>query len=191
MKVLFATHNEAKKKMYNEKLKKCNLEIVGLDDLNIDVDVEETGNNSKENAIMKAREYYKIAKIPTIAIDDGLELDNVPENLQPGTHVRRIEGEKRATDEEVIEHYTSMVKKYGENGILRGRFNKCMAIALNEEDIRCMMFPTERIFHSNVIKDYDKGYPLGAISEKASECISLEKENDENLLNFIMESLSL
>lgn len=62
MKVLFATHNEAKKKMYNEKLKKCNLEIVGLDDLNIDVDVEETGNNSKENAIMKAREYYKIAK---------------------------------------------------------------------------------------------------------------------------------
>lgn len=190
MKVLFATHNEAKKKMYNEKFKNCDLEIISLEDLSIDFDVLEDGNSSKENAITKAKEYYQIAKIPTIAIDDGLELDNIPENIQPGTHVRRINGEERATDEEVIEYYTSLVNKYGNNGKLNGRFNKCIAIALNEEDVRFMVFPSERVFYDKIIKEYTNGYPLGAISKRPEYALNQEKENEENIEKFIKTSFT-
>ena len=42
-------------------------------------------------------------------MDDALYLENVPEEKQPGLYVRRVEG-KELDDEEMIEHYTKLVK---------------------------------------------------------------------------------
>ena len=106
MKVLFATTNPAKIKAYATRLEERGYEIVTLKDLEITTDVEETGKSPVENAIIKAKAYHEISKLPTIALDDALFLENVPENLQPKTNVRRVNG-KRLNDEEMIEHYTS------------------------------------------------------------------------------------
>ena len=46
-------------------------------------------------------------------MDNCLFIEELPEEKQPGTHVRRING-KELTDEEMIEHYTKISKKeYG------------------------------------------------------------------------------
>ena len=42
-------------------------------------------------------------------MDDSLYLENVPEDEQPGLFVRRVDG-KVLEDDEMIEHYISLVK---------------------------------------------------------------------------------
>ena len=43
MKVLFATHNEAKVNRFKENLKLFNIELESLKDYKIDIEIEETG----------------------------------------------------------------------------------------------------------------------------------------------------
>lgn len=123
MKFLLATTNKAKIRYYGTKLKERGIEIATLEDLNIDCDIDEKGKNPIDNAIIKASAYSKLSGMPTIALDEGLFLEGVPDNIQPGTHVRRVNG-KRLNDVEMIEYYIDLVNKYGDNGSLKGYFLK-------------------------------------------------------------------
>ena len=109
MKVLFATTNLAKVRKYKEKLKENGIELITINDLDFKLDVDENGKNALENAYIKAKAYYDIAKIPTIGMDDCLFIEGLPEEKQPGTHVRRING-KELADDEMIEYYTNLIK---------------------------------------------------------------------------------
>ena len=112
MKVLFATTNPAKVGKYKEALSKKGIELITLKDLDINLHVEESGKNCMENALIKAKAYYEATGIVSIGMDNSLFIEELPEEKQPGTHVRRVNG-KELTDEEMIEYYTSLVKKYG------------------------------------------------------------------------------
>lgn len=94
MKVLFATTNPAKIKKYAEKLKEKNIEILTIKDLGINLKPEETGKNAIENAYIKAKAYYDETKITTIGMDNNLYIEELPEEKQPGTHVRRVNGKE-------------------------------------------------------------------------------------------------
>ena len=184
MKYLFATTNKAKIRRYAKELIKNGIEIVTLDDLNINIDVNETGNNSVENAIIKATEYNKISDMVTIAMDDELFLYNVPDEIQPGTHVRRVKG-KRLNDQEMIEHYISLVNKYGVNGELLGYFRKGVAV-VNKNDIYTYEHKSDRKFTNKKSEVIDKGYPLASIQlvEPFGKFKSeLTKEEEEKVLN--------
>lgn len=109
--ILFATSNETKTKRFSKGLLEKGIEVLTLKDLGIQLQVEENGKNAIENALIKARETYKIAQMPVIGMDDSLYLENVPDDIQPGLFVRRVNG-KTLTDEEMLEYYTSLVKKY-------------------------------------------------------------------------------
>ena len=161
MKYLLATTNKAKIRRYEAMLQKEGIEIETLETLKINKEVEETGKSPVENAVIKATEYSKISKMPTIAIDDGLYLENVPEENQPGTHVRRVNG-KRLNDKEMIEHYISLVNKYGKNGELLGYFKKGVAI-VNENQIYQYECKTDRKFTNHQSNKIDEGYPLASI----------------------------
>lgn len=161
MKFLFATTNKAKIRYYGTKLKEHNLDIVFPDDLNINCNVEETGNNPIENAAIKATAYYKASGLPTIALDDGLFLEYVPEHLQPGTHVRRVGGRK-LSDSEMIEYYISLVNQYGKNGRLTGYFLKGVAVAY-QDDVYTFDCKASRCFMNRQSKVLDEGYPLASI----------------------------
>lgn len=99
MKVLFATTNPAKVKKYAEELAKKNVELLTIKDLNLNLHIEENGNNAIENACIKAKAYYERTGITTIGMDNNLFIEELPEEKQPGTHVRRING-KELNDEE-------------------------------------------------------------------------------------------
>ena len=199
MKYLFATTNKAKIRRYGTRLIENGIEILTLDDLNIDVDINENGNNPIENAIIKATAYNKMSNMVTIAMDDGLFLYNVPDEVQPGTHVRRVNG-KRLDDKEMIEHYISLVNKYGTNGELLGYFTKGVAI-VNGDDIYKFEHKSDRKFTNKQSKIIDEGYPLASIqivqpfgkfkSELTKEEESLVMNIEQkNILSFILDTIN-
>ena len=104
MKVLFATTNLAKIRKYKKELEEKGIELITINDLDFKLDIEESGKNAIENAYIKAKTYYDVTKMPTIGMDNCLFIEELPEEKQPGTHVRRIDG-KELNDEEMIEYY--------------------------------------------------------------------------------------
>lgn len=183
MQFLLATTNDAKIKYYGTRLKEKGVEFVTLKDLNIDIEVDETGNNPVENAVIKAQAYYNICHIPTIAIDDGLFFEGVKDEIQPGTHVRRVNG-KRLNDDEMIKYYIDLVNKYGSDGKLNGYFLKGVAV-VDEEHTYTFDFKSNRYFINQQSEFLDKGYPLDSIQVIPSlnkfKCELTREEEEETL----------
>ena len=200
MEILFATHNKAKLKLYKYDLEKLGYTVTCLDDLGISDDIEETGNSATENAIAKATGYSKISNCITISVDDSLQLDGVPDAIQPGTHVRRINKEYSASDMELLEYYTDIVNKYGKDGSLTGRWNKCLAIAYPNGDVKYINYSSEKIFVNKIYEKINEGYPLDSISITPKynkytaelsdeEKFNIKQEQSQELIDFLKNNL--
>ncbi len=161
MAYLLATTNKAKIRYYGSRLKERGIEIVTLNEIGIACEVDETGRDPVENAVIKAEAYNKRSGMPTIALDDGLFLDGVPDGIQPGTHVRRANG-KRLNDAEMIDYYVELVNRYGENGRLKGYFLKGVAI-VSQGHTYTFSHKADRCFTSQQSEVIDEGYPLASI----------------------------
>ena len=89
--MIFATNNENKlkelKKIFN------NENIKSLKEANINTLIEETGKTFYQNALIKAKVVYNIAKEPVIADDSGLVFDSL--KTYPGIYTNRIESEAK------------------------------------------------------------------------------------------------
>jgi len=66
--MLFGTGNISKFERVKAIVSDLSIEVVGLSDLNIDIEVEENGNDVHEIALKKAMTYYNEIKIPTFSI---------------------------------------------------------------------------------------------------------------------------
>lgn len=116
MKLLYATGNNSKIYNMKRRLEGYPIEIVTPKELNVKVDVVEDGKNAIENALKKAQAYYEETKIPTIAGDSGLYIENIPLEKQPGLFVRRVNG-KELSDDEMIEYYANLLNTIGGKSI--------------------------------------------------------------------------
>ena len=113
MKILYGTTNQAKLDSMRRIATSLGIEIIGLKELDKPLPhVEETGNNPLENAMIKAKAYYEAFSIPVFSCDSGLYFDELPAELQPGTHIRRVHG-KELTDEEMQNYYGTLAKNHG------------------------------------------------------------------------------
>ena len=130
--ILFATGNTAKVDRFYEKLLKNGILLKSLKDININIDIEENGKNAIENAMRKAKAYYDATKITTMAMDDTMYIDGIPEEKQPGVFVRRVNG-KRLNDKEMIDYYTNLVKTYGKDGKLNTKWILGMVIIKDDK----------------------------------------------------------
>lgn len=98
-------------------------------------EISETGKDPLENAKIKAEVYYALLRKPVFSCDSGLYLWNdktdemLPEDEQPGIHVRG-RGDKRLTDEELIMHYTGLVRKYGP---IRARYKNGICLIMDRQ----------------------------------------------------------
>jgi len=90
-KLLVATRNSGKVSEFSRMLSGLSFEVVGLNDLGIDLEVEETGSTFEENAVIKARAYAKASGELTLADDSGLVVDAL--NGEPGVLSARYGGE--------------------------------------------------------------------------------------------------
>ncbi|MCM1415429.1 MAG: hypothetical protein NC430_05820 [bacterium] len=169
MKLLYGTGNPAKLATMKMRLEQLDIELIGLQDLAAEgktiPEAPENGNTPLENARQKALVYYEAFRIPVFSCDTGLYFDNVPDEVQPGVHVRNVGG-KCLSDDEMITYYTGLAKKYGD---LRARYKNAICFVKDEERIYESMDPvmesepfllTDRP-HSAVQR---KGFPLDSLS---------------------------
>ena len=125
----------------------------------------EDGKTPLENARQKAYAYFDAFHIPVFSCDSGLYFDNVPDAVQPGVHVRTVNG-KYLTDEEMIAYYTGMAQKYGD---LTSRYKNAICFVYDDahrfEAMRPSMESEPFLLtskpHSSVM---NKGFPLDSLS---------------------------
>ena len=196
MKVLFATTNRAKIKRYVEKLQNRNIEVLTLRDIDIKLHVEETGKNAIENAYLKAKAYYEATGIISIGVDDNLFIEELPEEKQPGTNVRRVNG-KELTDEEMIEYYLNLARENG--GRLTAKWVYGMVIYDGKEAKQYTWSKDNFYFVDKPSNKITPGYPLNSISimpennkyfvDLTPEEKSNNKNNEDHVIEFIVKSL--
>ena len=198
MKVLFATINLAKVKKYKKPLEERGIELITINDLDFKLDIHENGKNVIENAYIKAKAYYDATKIPTIGMDNSLFIEELPEEKQPGTHVRRVNG-KRLTDEEMIEYYTNLVKEYG--GRLTAKWVYGMVIYNGEEKKEYTWTKSDFYLVDKPCNKRNPGYPLDSISvmpennqywlelTEEEKRKSTEKNDNDGVIEFIVNNI--
>lgn len=169
MKLLYGTGNQAKLAVMKNRLEKIGIELIGLSDLKADgkiiPEVSESGNSPLENARLKAQTYYEAFRMPVFSCDSGLYFDNVPDEVQPGVHVRNVNG-KCLSDEEMMKYYAGLVKRYGN---LVARYKNAICFVMDENHIYEAMDPSmesDKFIltdkpHSAIRK---KGFPLDSMS---------------------------
>jgi XTP/dITP diphosphohydrolase len=87
MRLLVATTNQGKVREYQHLLKGLECDLVGLSEVGITQEVDETGSTYEENALLKASGYARMSKLLTLADDSGLEVDAL--GGRPGVHSAR------------------------------------------------------------------------------------------------------
>lgn len=198
MKVLFATTNPAKVGKYKKELEEKGIELITIKDLNLKLDIEENGKNAIENAYIKAKAYYEATGITTIGMDNNLFIEELPDEMQPKTHVRRVNG-KELTDDEMIEYYTNLVKEYG--GKLTAKWVYGMVICDNNGKKEYSWAKDHFYFVDKPCKKRNQGYPLDSISifpEFNKYLVELteedkkqykNKDNIDNVIEFIIKNI--
>ena len=160
--ILFATGNASKVARFYNRLQEKGILLKSLKDININIDIEENGKTAIENAAIKAKTYYETTKMMTMAIDDTLFIEGIPEEKQPGVYVRRVNG-KRLNDEEMIEYYTNLVKKYGKDGKLNTKWISGMAVIKDGKISTHTEITSEYYLVDIPTKERKEGYPLSSI----------------------------
>ena len=89
--IIFASQNKGKVKEVVQILNGLNIEIISLADMNDQIEIIEDGDSFEANALIKAKQVYNKFKLPTIADDSGLVVDQL--KGAPGIYSARYAGE--------------------------------------------------------------------------------------------------
>jgi XTP/dITP diphosphohydrolase len=89
MKIVLASANAGKQREFTALLAPCGIELLLQTALGIK-SIEETGTTFAENALLKARHAARMAKLPALADDSGLEVDAL--EGAPGVRSARFAG---------------------------------------------------------------------------------------------------
>lgn len=165
MKLLYGTGNPAKISSMRKKLSGLDLEIIGFKDLDLEIpEIVEDGRTPLENARKKAQGYWEAFKVPVFSCDTGLYFEELPEELQPGVHVRTVNG-RRLSDCEMIDYYAGLAKKYGN---LHGRYWNAICLILDKEHhyeaMDESLASTRFLLTSQPHKEVREGFPLDSLS---------------------------
>lgn len=164
MKLLYGTTNQAKLEHMRQILNDLGIEIVGLKDVDLQLEVDESGNNPLENAKIKALAYYRAVGMPTFSCDSGLYIEGLGDDKQPGVHVRRVQN-KYLDDEEFIQYYSKLVTELGRDTI--AKFKNAICLVMDEknifeydgDDISDNFIMTSKIHAKRI-----EGFPMNSIS---------------------------
>ena len=128
-KVVMASSNPGKLREINQILGGLGMEVLPQSDFDVP-DAEETGLSFVENAILKARHASKLAGLPAIADDSGLEVDALMG--APGIYSARFSG-PGATDEKNLQKLLEELKDVPE-AKRSARFQCLMVFMTHAED---------------------------------------------------------
>lgn len=168
--LIYGTGNEAKLMVMRKRLEPLGISLIGLKELEKTSQVTlpnivEDGMTPLENARKKAYGYYEIFQKPVFSCDSGLYFEGLPDEEQPGVHVRTIGG-KYLTDDEMLEHYTGLARKYGD---LKAFYRNAICLVMDQDHIYQSMDDnlSSEPFLLTSRRKYEvrhKGFPLDSIS---------------------------
>ncbi|MCL2461285.1 MAG: hypothetical protein FWF44_01350 [Defluviitaleaceae bacterium] len=185
--LIYATGNPAKLDWMKRELSPLDIRLLGLKDISFTPpEVDESGNDPLENAKIKALAYYKAIhtqtelKFPVFSCDSGLYIKGAPDYMQPGVHVRNVNG-KRLDDGEMIEYYANIARQMGGKVFAGYRNGICLVVSEGEVyeymggDIASREFIlTDRPHQKRV-----EGFPLDSLSvETASGKYYFDLDDD-------------
>lgn len=131
--LLFGTGNPSKLNTMRKSLEGLDIELSSLRDMEKSPpEVDESGSSPLENARIKALTYYRFYGVPVFSLDSGLFFENVPDELQPGVHVRNVAG-KHLSDNEMIAYYSALAWEYG--GRLTARYKNALCLVMSENEV--------------------------------------------------------
>jgi XTP/dITP diphosphohydrolase len=104
--LLVATGSEHKLQELRQLLDLPRTDLISLADVGLPGDAPEDGETFEENARFKALWYARLAGLPTLADDSGLEVDHL--GGRPGVRTRRFAGED-ATDDQNNSHMLAVL----------------------------------------------------------------------------------
>jgi inosine/xanthosine triphosphate pyrophosphatase family protein len=167
--IVIGTSNPAKKQMIQSALLPLRIVVRGTDDYGIALDVEEDGATAQANARKKSLAYAQALGRPVLSMDNTLYLDGLTDAEQPGVYTGRIGGRpRRATDEELLTHYATLIERLGSRIDGHWEFGVCFATEGGETFETTILSP--RTFVSTPSQVMIPGYPLESLQ------IDLESE---------------
>ena len=125
--VVLATRNRGKLREFQELLRPQGWEVLGLSDLAIGRDVDETGRSFGENARLKALGYSHVTSLPVLADDSGLEVFAL--GGRPGIESARYAG-SGASDSDRVRKLLAELRATG--GPREARFVCALAMAQSD-----------------------------------------------------------
>ncbi|MEG2935372.1 MAG: non-canonical purine NTP pyrophosphatase [Clostridium sp.] len=166
MRLIYGTKNPAKLDSMRRVLKDLPIEVVGLNELPVQIgEVEESGNSPLDNARLKAEAYYAILREPVFSCDSGLYIDGLDAERQPGVYARRVKN-KTLSDDEMIEYYGGIAKEFG--GRVTARYRNAICLVMSDGESYESMdesIGSERfILTSKAHPVRIEGFPLDSIS---------------------------
>ncbi len=172
-KLIIASRNSAKVDYYRHLFTGIVGNIIGLCDTKIVGKPVEVGETAENNAEIKARFYSAQTDFPVFCEDEALYVDFLPNNRQPGTHVRRINGKDEVTDGELLAYWEGLIRTVPENK-RTGRWHIAYCLALNDQT-KIVSMDHEILFFYPASKIRIPGWPMSSLEGSAK----LRKPNSE------------
>jgi XTP/dITP diphosphohydrolase len=151
-----ATRSGAKARELRELLGMPGLELVSLDDVDVTEEIPEDGATFDENATRKALGYARLAGLPVVADDSGLEVDAL--GGAPGVRTRRFAGPE-ATDPQNNAHLLRLLEGVPPAG--RGARYRCTLVLAVPRDGRSTE-PEVRAVTHGALEGRIAGAPKGS-----------------------------
>lgn len=160
MKILVATGNPAKFSDITSSLKDLRLNFVSLKDMGITSEPKESGKTFEENAILKAKYYSKLTKLPTLADDGGLEIDIL--GGEPGVKTRRWINNQEADDDTILKYTLLRLRNFTGNQ-RKARLKAVICLYLPGNVYYTTTGFIEGIIAERPYKKYKPGFPFDAL----------------------------
>jgi len=189
--ILLATHNPSKIKRIKTHVHLENIDFITPKDLNLKItEPKEDGQSELENSKIKATAYFEVAQIPSLALDTGFYMHNLPENQQPGKDVQSSAGVNPGDDDEtryqkMLNFYQNLVKPFGLETPAYFKDVYCLFDGTNywqETAIREVILTTTEV-------GKDVHFPIASIFKIPSLNKHYHDLSPEEMLDFIQPSL--
>ena len=140
--LLIGTRNPSRIVMVQKILHHSGVHLLTLDDLCIHAEVDEDQATTSANAEKKARSYFALSQIPTLAMDGGLHIERFAPDKQPGVLVKRIVSTGPVPDEnDITAYYQEALRQAG--GESPGTWTGSQALAISEQQVLVSSFTFE------------------------------------------------
>lgn len=155
------TTNPAKVAHIAGALVDIDVEVLPVQNKDLLPKVVEDGRTAQENAQKKAFAYSVALGTRVLSMDNALYLDGLASDDQPGMHVRRISGEERSTDDELLDYYQRVIGSLGDQ--IGGRWEFAVCVADPDGRMWDTTIMSPRTFTKKKSDNQIQGYPLESI----------------------------